>query len=75
MFSAIKMHGKPLYRLARKGIEVERKERAVEIYRFRWRKLIYLLFFSEFLVPRELISGPSEEIWEENRVRGSPSPS
>ncbi len=32
MFSAIKMNGKPLYRLARKGIEVERKEREVEIY-------------------------------------------
>jgi tRNA pseudouridine55 synthase len=31
MFSAIKMQGKPLYRLARKGIEVERKERDVEI--------------------------------------------
>jgi tRNA pseudouridine55 synthase len=32
MFSAIKMQGKPLYRWARKGIEVERKEREVEIY-------------------------------------------
>ena len=32
MFSAIKVEGKPLYRLARKGIEVERKERAVEIF-------------------------------------------
>ncbi len=32
MFSAIKMYGRPLYRLARRGIEVERKEREVEIY-------------------------------------------
>jgi len=32
MFSAIKVHGNPLYRLARKGIEVERKEREVEIF-------------------------------------------
>jgi tRNA pseudouridine55 synthase len=32
MFSAVKVHGKPLYRLARKGIEVERKEREVEIF-------------------------------------------
>ncbi len=32
MFSAVKMHGIPLYRLARKGIEVERKEREVEIH-------------------------------------------
>jgi tRNA pseudouridine55 synthase len=32
MFSAVKMDGRPLYRLARKGIEVERKEREVEVY-------------------------------------------
>ena len=32
MFSAVKIQGQPLYRLARKGMEVERKEREVEIY-------------------------------------------
>ncbi len=32
MFSAIKIKGKPLYRLARKGIEVERIAREVEIF-------------------------------------------
>jgi len=32
MFSAVKIDGRPLYRLARKGIEVRRKEREVEIY-------------------------------------------
>lgn len=32
MYSAVKHHGKPLYRLARSGIEVERKARTVEIY-------------------------------------------
>jgi tRNA pseudouridine55 synthase len=32
MFSALKIHGEPLYRLARKGIEVERKEREIEIF-------------------------------------------
>ena len=31
MFSAVKVDGKPLYRLARKGIDIERKEREVEI--------------------------------------------
>jgi tRNA pseudouridine55 synthase len=31
MYSAVKMNGKPLYRLARKGIEIERNEREVEI--------------------------------------------
>ncbi len=35
MFSAVKMQGIPLYRLARKGIEVERKEREVEIYKIQ----------------------------------------
>jgi tRNA pseudouridine55 synthase len=46
MFSAIKMHGKPLYRLARKGIEVERKERAVEIYKIQMEKVdLPLVFF------------------------------
>lgn len=32
MFSAIKMNGKPLYELARKGIDVERKPRQVQIH-------------------------------------------
>jgi len=32
MFSAIKHHGQPLYKLARQGIEVERKARRVTIY-------------------------------------------
>jgi tRNA pseudouridine55 synthase len=35
MFSAVKMKGTPLYRLARKGVEVERKEREVEIYQIQ----------------------------------------
>jgi tRNA pseudouridine55 synthase len=33
MFSAIKHHGQPLYKLARQGIEVERKARRVTIHR------------------------------------------
>lgn len=32
MYSAIKVSGKPLYKLARKGIEIERKPRKVKIY-------------------------------------------
>ena len=35
MYSAIKRNGQPLYSLARKGIEVERAERPVEIYDIR----------------------------------------
>lgn len=33
MFSALKHNGTPLYKLARKGIEVERKQREVTIYK------------------------------------------
>ena len=33
MYSAVKHRGKPLYKLARRGIEVEREPRRVEIYR------------------------------------------
>lgn len=36
MVSAIKKNGVPLYKLARKGIEVERKPRLIHIYRFRF---------------------------------------
>jgi len=34
MYSALKRDGRPLYELAREGIEVEREARAVKIYRF-----------------------------------------
>ena len=39
MFSAIKMQGRPLYRLAREGVEVERKEREIEIYNIQMEKI------------------------------------
>lgn len=32
MFSAIKINGKPLYRLARKGIEIKRPDRLIQVY-------------------------------------------
>ena len=38
MVSAVKKDGVPLYKLARKGIEVERKERMIHIYNFRFTK-------------------------------------
>jgi len=38
MVSAVKKDGVPLYKLARKGIEVERKERMIHIYSFRFSK-------------------------------------
>jgi tRNA pseudouridine55 synthase len=42
MVSAIKKNGVPLYKLARKGIEVEREPRLIHIYNFR---------FTEYLEP------------------------
>lgn len=36
MFSAIKHQGQPLYKLARQGIEIERKSRDVHIYSSQW---------------------------------------
>lgn len=36
MVSAVKMDGVPLYKLARKGVEVERKPRLIHIYSFRF---------------------------------------
>ena len=42
MVSAVKVQGVPLYKLARKGIEVERKARLVHVYRFS---------FTQYLAP------------------------
>jgi tRNA pseudouridine55 synthase len=42
MVSAVKKGGVPLYKLARKGIEIERKERLIHVYRFK---------FSDYLEP------------------------
>ncbi|MCY3818590.1 MAG: tRNA pseudouridine(55) synthase TruB [Gammaproteobacteria bacterium] len=38
MFSAVKHQGQPLYKLARKGIEVERKARSVTVYSIEIRE-------------------------------------
>jgi len=39
MFSAVKYQGKPLYKLARKGIVVERQPKLVNIYRLELKKI------------------------------------
>ncbi len=36
MVSAVKQHGVPLYKLARKGLEVERQARLIHVYNFRF---------------------------------------
>jgi tRNA pseudouridine55 synthase len=38
MVSAVKVKGVPLYKLARKGIEVERKARLIHVYHFKFSK-------------------------------------
>ena len=48
MVSAIKMNGVPLYKLARKGIEVEREPRLIHIYTYRFTD--YTAPFSHFRV-------------------------
>jgi tRNA pseudouridine55 synthase len=40
MVSAVKIGGVPLYKLARKGMEVERKERLVHIYTYRFTSYV-----------------------------------
>lgn len=39
MYSAIKKDGKPLYELARQGIEVEREARPVSVFALEWQRL------------------------------------
>lgn len=39
MFSAIKVQGKPLYELARRGIEIERKSRRINIFSLELKEL------------------------------------
>jgi tRNA U55 pseudouridine synthase TruB len=38
MVSAVKVKGVPLYKMARKGMEVERKARLIHVYNFRFSK-------------------------------------
>src|SRR5437868_857720 len=38
MVSAVKIKGVPLYKLARKGVEVERKARLIHIYKFQFSR-------------------------------------
>lgn len=48
MVSAVKVKGEPLYKLARKGVEVERKPRLVHVYSFRFAE--YREPFGQFRV-------------------------
>jgi tRNA pseudouridine55 synthase len=39
MFSALKVNGKPLYKMARQGKEIKREPREIEIYEFQIKKI------------------------------------
>jgi tRNA pseudouridine55 synthase len=40
MYSALKVNGKPLYKLARQGKEIKREAREIEIYKFEITKIV-----------------------------------
>jgi tRNA pseudouridine55 synthase len=50
MFSAIKVNGKPLYKLARKGIDIDREPRSLHIHKFTCTKFDSTLQQGEFVV-------------------------
>ena len=66
MVSAIKKNGVPLYKLARKGIEVDREPRLVHIYNFRFTSYELPLGHSESPAPRALTSAASRTISARN---------
>jgi tRNA pseudouridine(55) synthase len=66
MVSAIKKDGVPLYKLARKGVEVERKERLIHIYSFRFSAYEEPWPLSASPARRAPTFGPSRMISEKN---------
>ncbi len=65
MVSAVKKDGVPLYKLARKGIEVERKERLIHIYNFR-----FSTYEEPVGAPKAPTSAPSRTISAKKSVAG-----
>jgi len=71
MVSAVKVGGVPLYKLARKGVEVERKERLVHIYTYRFTSYtepVGVFRVATFIAPRGLTTcipsrDPSHAAW------------
>ncbi len=56
MYSALKHQGKPLYELARQGIDIERKARAVTIYELS-------VVGTSFDVNTALVQGTAGDVW------------
>ena len=73
MFSAVKIQGKPLYRLARKGIEIERKERSVEIFDIQVEEIdLPLGPLQGLLLERNLHPNPGKGYRKEDGIWCSP---
>lgn len=67
MYSALKHSGRPLYKLARAGIEIEREPRDIEIYEinfhfFRKDELIFDVFCSKGTYIRSLVYDLGEKL-------------
>ncbi len=63
MYSAIKIHGKKLYELAREGKDAERTPRPVELKSWSFSPLTERMPFFVFSAARALTPGPSATIW------------
>ena len=83
MFSALKHQGQPLYKLARKGIEIERKARPITIYSLEWKqidpeRLEMLVFCSKGTYIRTLVEdigkslGCGAHVEQLHRVKAGP---
>ena len=83
MYSALKHQGQPLYKLARQGIEIERKARPVTIYSLKWEqiapdRLEMLVFCSKGTYIRTLVEdigkslGCGAHVEQLRRVKAGP---
>jgi tRNA pseudouridine55 synthase len=59
MYSALKHQGRPLYELARQGIDIERKARVVTIYELS----VLDSSFSQWQSPDNTVMGESGDVW------------
>ena len=76
MYSAVKVQGKPLYQLARKGIEVDRKEREVEVLDIQVQDIVPSPGSLQSLMFKgDLHSCVRKRYWKKARVRCSPASS
>ena len=69
MVSAVKKDGVPLYKLARKGIEVEREPRLIHIYNFRFSATRSRSAISAWPAPRAPTSAAWRTNWAKTRLR------